>query len=245
MNIPVKLKDMKYLLIILGLAAVYVLFSYGRVVWVVMQGRNPEIKQEDKQFGTGPALRYIAAGDSTAVGEGASSVEKTYAYRLAEHFAKDHTVSYKNIAVTGATTFDVMEKQLMQIIAFEPDVVTISAGANDRTHLKSNSAIYTNLKSIIDILTDRTSAKIYITDIPNFTGAKLLPKPYIWFLESESKKLNPKLKDLETDRVKIVNIHDFGWDQYPDLQVTFAADNFHPNDEGYNNWTNAFMSRIK
>lgn len=245
LEIPAKLKHMKYILIVLGLIAAYALFSYGRIVWIVKQGRNPGINQKDEHFGNGPALKYIAAGDSTAVGEGASSVEKTYTYRLAQHLAKDHAVSYKNIAVGGATTAAVITNQLDQIIVFQPDVVTISVGANDRTHFKSNEAIYNNYKKIINALTDKTSAKIYLTDIPNFSGAELLPKPYIWLLESKSKRLNPRLKELENDRVKIVNIHNFGWDQYPDLQVTFSADNFHPNDEGYNNWTNAFLNKIK
>jgi lysophospholipase L1-like esterase len=45
--------------------------------------------------------------------------------------------------------------------------------------------------------------------------------------------------------VQIVNIHDFGWDKFPDLSVTYAADNFHPNDDGYQNWANAFLEKIQ
>jgi lysophospholipase L1-like esterase len=44
--------------------------------------------------------------------------------------------------------------------------------------------------------------------------------------------------------VHVVDIHEFGWKNYPDINVTFAKDKFHPSDEGYNNWTKAFLSKI-
>jgi lysophospholipase L1-like esterase len=102
-----------------------------------------------------------------------------------------------------------------------------------------------NYKRIINDLAKRTHAVIYITNIPEFRHAKILPKTYRWFLEFQSAKLNPELLKLENDRVKVVNIHDFGWHNYPDIQKTFAADNFHPNDLGYENWTNAFLNKIR
>jgi acyl-CoA thioesterase I len=235
---------MKYLLAFLCLLGLYALYSYGRIAWAVRQERNPKLTQMDKTFGQGQSLKYMAAGDSTAFGEGASVIEKTYAYRVAEHLSQTNQVSYKNIAVVGSTTASLIENQIPQIIAYQPDVVTISIGANDRTHLASNNAILKNFQTIIQTLQEKTQAKIYITDIPNFNGAELLPAAYIAWLEHQSKTLNPKIKQLENDRVKIVDIHDFGWSQFPDMSVTYAADNFHPNDLGYDNWTNAFLSKI-
>jgi len=236
---------MKYFYMFLALLALYPAYSYGRIMLVVWQDRNPKITQSDAVLGTGPGLRYIAAGDSTAFGEGASAVDKTYSRLLAQHLAEDRTVHYRNIGVRGATTQSLIDDQLQQIIEYKPDVVTISIGANDRTHLNYNSTILANLTAILDRLQEGTSAKIYLTDIPNFDGATLLPPPYIWLLESRTAKLNPKIKALENDRVKIVNVHDFGWDQFPDLAVTYAADQFHPNDVGYRNWADAFLSRMR
>ncbi len=205
----------------------------------------PPTNQTNRTLGSGPQLRYIAAGDSTSVGEGASSYEKSYAYQVAEYLAKAHTVEYKNIGVVGARISDVLDKQLDQIIAYKPDVVTISIGANDATHLTSANQILQNYRDIIAKLKQNTNAKVYITDIPNFHSASILPWFYISLLEYRSKNLNKKILALEDDPVKIVNIHDFGWSNYPDRKAAYAKDHFHPSDLGYENWTNAFVDKIE
>ena len=236
---------MKYILLATAIIFVYAAFSLIRVFVIYSAANNPTIAQNPQNLGQGQALRYIAAGDSTAVGEGASSAEKTYTAKLFNYFAQTHQVEYKNVAKVGATSDELINEQLQQIIDFNPDIVTVSIGANDRTHLKSSSAILRNYKTIINELTNKTEARIYMTNMPNFENARILPKTYRRFLEYRSAKLNPEVLKLENERVKIVDIHNFGWDNYPDIQVTFAKDQFHPNDEGYNNWTNAFLKKIQ
>lgn len=207
----------------------------------------PAIEQNEKTLGSGPTLRFIAAGDSVGYGYGASSLEKTFNFQVAEFLAETNTVTYKNISVKGATTKDVLEKQVNDIIAYKPDVVTICITGNDITHLVSQNKIINNLKAIITKLEKDTSAKIYITGTPNFKGASILPWFYINFLEYHDKNLNKNILALEDERVKIVNIKDFGWSEepYKDRSKTYAADNFHPNDLGYRNWTAAFLGRIR
>ncbi len=203
----------------------------------------PTIDQSSKVFGSGSQLRYIAAGDSTAVGYGASEASKTYTYQVAEYLSKNHAVEYKNIAVTGAKTTDVLNNQVQQIIDYQPDVITISIGPNDATHLVSSDQILSNYKLIIDKLEQQTSAKIYITNIANFDQATVLPWFYRSILKYRSNKINPQILALEDSRVKIIDIYNFDWKDY-DRQKTYAADHFHPNDLGYQNWTNAFLSKI-
>lgn len=239
---------MKYFIIILALLVGYIAFSYIRIIYYAHYSKNPQIVQKDFRFGSGPTVRYIAAGDSTAVGEGASSVEQTYTYQLVKELSKTNEVTHSNVAVRGAKTQDVINKQLSQIIEFSPDVVTISIGANDNTHLVSSDSIYENYQEMIERLLSETKAKIYITNIPNFTGATLLPRVAVAVLEHRSKSLNPKLLALENapgnERIKIINIHDFGWDKFPDRSVTYSFDYFHPSDVGYKNWADAFLSKM-
>ena len=198
----------------------------------------------DQTLGTGYDLRYIAAGDSTAVGYGATNSSTTYTNLIVEDLAKNKKVYYRNVAVIGDQTDDLIRTQLQQIIDFKPDIVTISIGANDVTHLKSSKKILLNIKMIIDSILQKTAATIYVTDIPDFSWAQILPKPYRILLEYKDRSLNEHIKQLESDRVKIVDIHDFGWSKFPDQGVTNAADNFHPNDLGYENWASAFLNRI-
>ena len=239
---------MKYLLIILVLIGAYAAFSYFKILYYIHYSKNPQIAQIDQSFGNGSPLRYIAAGDSTAVGIGASSIENTYTVKIAKSLGESGSVEYRNVGVIGSKTDDVLNKQLPQIIEFNPDIVTISIGANDNTHLVSLDRIYKNYQEIIKRLLNETQAKIYITNIPNFTGAELLPTVAIAVLEHRSNKLNPKLIALENipgnERVRIINIHDFGWDQFTDRSDTYSLDYFHPSDAGYENWTKAFLSKM-
>lgn len=240
---------MKKIIIVIALIVVLYL-AYEAAVFAYKYYHLPAltpIDQSDRTFGAGPVLKYIAAGDSTGVGYGASSIEGTYTYKIAQFLAEDHTVEYKNISVSGYETEDVLKKQVSQIIAWKPDVVTISMGANDATHLVAAAKILDNYKLIITALEQGTNAKIYITDIPNFDGATILPWPYYVFLEYRSGQVNPQLLALADARVKIVDIHNFGWSSapYDDRAETYAADHFHPNDLGYQNWANAFLDKMK
>jgi lysophospholipase L1-like esterase len=80
---------------------------------------------------------YIAAGDGTSVGKGASDFKNICAYKVADFLAKDRIVHYKNIGVIEARTSGVLQNRVNDVIAFKPDVVTILIAANDSTHLES------------------------------------------------------------------------------------------------------------
>jgi acyl-CoA thioesterase I len=236
---------LRYFLIILLLVTLYIAFYYARIFYYTHYSTNPEIVQLDSKMGQGEEIKYIAAGDSTAVGEGATTLEKTYPVKIAQYLAATNKVDYKNIGVRGAKTSDVITQQLDQIIKLSPNIITISIGANDATHLVSNDKVLSNYRYIIKELTEKTTAEIYITNIPNFTGATLLPHPFISLIEHRSEKLNLEISKFNSDRVHIINIHDYGWDRYPDRQATYSLDHFHPSDLGYENWTNAFLDSMK
>src|SRR5258708_19979774 len=101
------------------LVLIYLALEFGRFAYKYKHlPALPSTDQSEKTLGSGPALRYIAAGDSTAVGEGASDTVKTYAYQIAQALAKTHTLTYKNIAVKGSQTPRVLGVQVEHIITF-------------------------------------------------------------------------------------------------------------------------------
>lgn len=238
---------MKIFYIFIILVLVYVIGSLIRIKYTLSTANLANIIQEDKTFdnsGSSRTLKYIAAGDSTAAGEGATSVEKTYTYRVAQELSNKNKVEYKNVGVRGAQTQDIIDSQLQKIVDYQPDIVTISIGANDITHLNSSDVVVNNFKAITKILQEKTNAQIYLTNIPILDQTTLLPLPYRKYLGYQTNKINPQILAMENERIHIVDIYTFGWDTYPDVNVTFAKDGFHPSDEGYNNWTKAFLSRI-
>jgi lysophospholipase L1-like esterase len=228
------------------LIAFYISFELVLFVIKYVQIPNlPAIDQTDKTLGQGQTLKLIVTGDSAGVGKGASKTENTFAYRIAQNLSETKRIEYRNIAVSGYKTADVINHQLSDIANYKPDIIVISISGNDATHLVSSNTILSNYRTIIKKLTNETTAKIYITNIPHFDDADVLPWFYRRLLEYRSDKINKQIVSLEESRVKIINIHDFGWENFSDLKKTYAADHFHPSDLGYENWANAFLDKIR
>lgn len=97
----------------------------------------------------GPAgyLRFAAVGDSTTVGvgdptpgnpiglgAGATGRDGTWrgwARLLADALGATYDVSFCNLAVSGATTREVVERQLDEAVDHRPDLVSLVVGVND------------------------------------------------------------------------------------------------------------------
>jgi lysophospholipase L1-like esterase len=84
--------------------------------------------------GTGPRGRvvstYVALGDSFTAGRESIEAER-WADRLAAGLrAVNPGLVYRNLAVDGASSAEVLE-QLPEAIALQPDLVTVICGAND------------------------------------------------------------------------------------------------------------------
>jgi lysophospholipase L1-like esterase len=78
-------------------------------------------------------LLYVALGDSTAQGIGASSPARSYVGRLSVRIrhATRTSVRVVNLSVSGATTWLCRKDQLPKLEKYQPDIVTVAIGAND------------------------------------------------------------------------------------------------------------------
>ncbi len=83
---------------------------------------------------------YLSLGDSVAAGNGASDAATTSFAALLAH--DEGSLTLDNLAVAGATTNDVIDKQLPTATANKQDLafITISIGGNDLAALIPNSA---------------------------------------------------------------------------------------------------------
>lgn len=240
---------MKYLYLYIAIAApflFYIAFIVGKIVYAVKFSGMPDVEHGngEKTFGEGKKLRYIAAGDSLAIGVGASSVENTFTHKIAETLGKNYGVIYKNIAVRGAKTNNVIEKQLPEIISFNPDVVIMTVGGNDALRFFPKGWVEENYKEIIDRIRNETNATLYITNIPNFSGTKMFPRWFVQLIEWRIMNINSGIDTLAEDRVVIVDAHG-KWYEASDIDGMYATDGFHANDYGYEYWADSFLEYIK
>src|SRR5687768_10028054 len=96
---------------------------------------------------TGESIRYVVLGDSTAAGVGAA-YEDGIAVQTARYLGASTSVTLHNFGMSGARIRDVAEKQLSHAEAVRPDLVLISVGANDVTHLTSIPSMRRRLREI-------------------------------------------------------------------------------------------------
>jgi hypothetical protein len=97
---------MKILYILLVLLILYSAFTLIKFKYTLSRANLPAIVHEEQSFGQGVPLRYIASGDSTSAGVGASATILTYPYRIAQKLSATNQVTYKNIGVSGAKSDD-------------------------------------------------------------------------------------------------------------------------------------------
>lgn len=96
---------------------------------------SPDLQEFDpsKDFGNGedPPLRISVLGDSSVTAPGVDGPEEIWVSHVCNRLAETRHVAMKSFAVGGALARDLVDKQLEPAIAFDPDLVFVSVGAND------------------------------------------------------------------------------------------------------------------
>jgi acyl-CoA thioesterase I len=194
----------------------------------------------------GAPVRYVALGDSTVYGVGASIPENNYVLRLYTHLRSVYPhADVTNLAVSGATSADVVANQLPRAIALHPDLVTLSVGLNDLVQRKDVQEYEGNIGIIFETLRRETGAIVVVSLLPDtvalpfFRGAESIVGPqtilFNWALERKSRAQDVELVDLYATTQREV----------PDRPELLAADRYHPSDEGYARWAELMWGGVK
>ena len=184
----------------------------------------------------GPAggLLYVALGDSTAQGVGASKPDRGYVGLLAEHLrtTTGQPVRVINLSVSGARVQDVLDRQIPALRNLRPDVVTVAIGGNDVRAYNADA-----FASRVERLTAALPAGTFIADVP-------------WFMHGRWERQAQQAADVVTRSasrrgLNVVPLHRAlqrrGWTA---MVTDFAPDWFHPNDRGYRVWSDTFWTAI-
>ena len=179
-------------------------------------------------------LLYVAIGDSTAQGIGASRPGRSYVGELAKHIRTHtgRTVRVANLGVSGSTVRGALIDQLPKLRKLEPDIVTVSIGANNMADFNAEK-----FESDLRRLFDGLPAHAIVADLPSF-----------YFLPAE--KLvrigNAIVRAVAAEHGHtVVPLHARMKRQGPwGVSTQFAGDLFHPNDRGYRVWASAFLPEI-
>ena len=187
-------------------------------------------------------LVYTAIGASDAVGIGATPLSNGYVPTLAGRLrAVGFATTLNNLGINGARVGDMIDDELPDALASDPDVVTIWTGANDLIGGDSPDAFALELAFLLAQLQDGTNATIYVGDLPDLTQARLFrdgsdPDVTKARVDAYNLRIHQAIEDAGCVLVVLSTIEltdDLTW-----------IDGFHPSNAGHAALADAYWSEI-
>ena len=177
---------------------------------------------------------YVAMGDSTAQGIGASEPDRGYVGLVAERLreATGRSVQVVNLSRSGARVPDVVTEQLPRLAGLNADLVTVAVGGNDVVRYDEG-----RFRASVDALVAALPANAVVADVP-------------WFMHGGTGRKSGEAADYLARAARardlpVAQLHramrDRGWSG---MVTDFAPDWFHPNDRGHRVWADAFWRAI-
>jgi lysophospholipase L1-like esterase len=187
-------------------------------------------------------LRVTWIGDSTAAGVGASSADASVSREVARRLADalDRPIELQVVAVSGARVADVVATQVAQVDP-DADVVFVSVGANDTTHLTSSGAFAEQYRAMLDALP--VGAVVVSLGVPDIGSVTRLAQPLRaiagWRGSSYDAVVAEEAARAGATRVDLAAGTGPAFRADPDLLL--AADHYHPSDAGYRVWADVIV----
>ena len=184
---------------------------------------------------TGP-VRYVALGDSTGAGVGARN--GGYVARIFKNIETVRSGStLTNLCVSGATSADVLNRQLERGLAADPNLVTLGIGINDIGHGLELEEFAENYDAILKRLKEGTRATIVVSNLPDISSAPRIPPTLRSEYQQRIIVFNRKLEEIANRHgVVIFDVFTITHEQLARHPEYFSADGFHPSDPGYELW---------
>lgn len=225
------------LLIIFFLILLYTVLQTIYTGYYSMQARklNQTSWSGKRELGekTKPVFRLFIAGDSVGAGVGSTSFETSLAGRLANYFAQDHFVHYENVAVTGDRMANLVNRPVPNEIQ---DLTVLIVSSNDHFRFVNYKDFEESTKKVFERYASK-SKRLIIIGPGNIAEPRTIPlvvKPIYYFRGPKyAEILNRNSATFEN----ITHVNPLKPPEgLPNYGHTYAADNFHPNDEGHRFW---------
>lgn len=205
---------------------------WGVQAWQVRESVEEHAGYWSRPRGEPGGLVYVALGDSTAQGIGATAPDRGYVGVLAERVraSTGRPVLVVNLSETGATVRDVVDEQLPRLAVWDADVVTVGVGANDIPG-DDPAQFERDTTALVDDLPPGT----VVADVAYFMHGRAQ--------ENASEAADTIRILAERRELRVAPLQDtMRADDWVGMFTNYAADWFHPNDRGYRVWAEAFWT---
>ena len=191
-------------------------------------------------------IRYVAIGASDAVGVGASDPTNGSWPALVASRLPAGSPPYTNLGVSGSLALQAVTQQLPGAIAQMPDVVSVWLAVNDLNATIEPASFADALGQILDGLVAKTSATIFVGDVPDLRAVPVYAGADKARLLAGIQGYNNAIAAIAARnpaRVKVVDL--FTGSAALVSTATVSQDGFHPSDEGYQLIADRFASAMR
>ena len=185
------------------------------------------------------AVQYVALGDSTVEGVGATRADFNYVNRLHGRLRAVYPEArVANLGVGGATSADVLRRQLARAIELRPHLITLSIGPNDITTRVPLTTYERNLDAILGRLRDETTAVIVVNLIPDLVlTPRFRDHREREALDRQTMAFNDALERRgRAYGAELVDLYAASQREVPARPELIGGDGYHPSDVGYARW---------
>lgn len=194
------------------------------------------------------AVVYVALGDSTVKGVGATRRELNYVSRIHERLLTRYPAAVlRNLGVSGATSADVRNAQLGLAVELRPNLVTLSVGPNDITGGVSIPQYERNVQNILETLTTKTPALVVVNLLPDLAVTpRFRGGPHASRVSRLSVDFNAVLRRVaEAHGAEVVDLYEASRAEVPARPELLSSDGYHPSDAGYARWAELMWQGIE
>jgi len=191
-------------------------------------------------------VRYVAIGASDTVGVGASDPANGSWPALVASRLPTGSPPYTNLGVSGSLALQAVTQQLPGAIAQKPDVVSVWLAVNDLNATIEPASFADALGQIIDGLVAKTSATIFVGNVPDLRAVPVYAGTDKTRLLAGIQGYNDAIAAIaarNAARVKVVDL--FTGSAALVSTATVSQDGFHPSDEGYHLIADRFAGAMR
>jgi lysophospholipase L1-like esterase len=225
-----------------GLAAGLALVVTAEIQLARSGDRLPELKLVLDRPGNGP--RVVWLGDSTGVGEGASSAAGAVASQVQDGLGLPDA-ALTVLAVSGARAADVLAHQVPLVAGSHPNLVLISVGANDTIHLTGAGDFRRRYEELVRALPP--GVPVVLLGVPDMGAIARFAQPLRAVAGRRGRHLDAEVRRVAaaTGAVYADIAGPTGPSFRRDPGRFFSADDFHPSDAGYRLWADAVLKVLR
>jgi lysophospholipase L1-like esterase len=191
-------------------------------------------------------LVYVALGDSTVYGLGASTPNSNYVARLFAHLRWEYPAArLTNLGRCLATAADVLAQQVPDAILRQPQLVTLSVGPNDLRQGRGPDDFARRVEVILERLDRETDAAVIVNALPDLASAPRFRQPERSMMAALTRHYNHALRHVADGfGVDLVDL-EIGARAESELRRFFSEDGYHPSDAGYAAWAGVLWEAVR